>query len=164
MAIRYPERVTRGEDGVYRWTGNLGERQNVQNRKIVLIACGASVAPILILCAVSFPDMLGVTLASCLAALGVALGIALLMERLPGSTLQRFEMTEDYVRWVGTGRTDFYFRYERLTRVDVYTAQCRIVLRKPLSWMPLVAPREDFSFVRDHILHRLSAKTKVQLH
>lgn len=163
MSARYPERVTRGEDGVYRWTGDLGRGQMIQNRKIVLIAVSAPLLVILVMCLLSFPDMFMTTLLSCLAALGVCLGVMLLYERLPGVTKQPFEMTEEHVRWVGTGRTDFVFPYRSIKRVDVHMAECRIILRRTLSWMPLVAPREDFNFVRDHILHRLPGDTKVNV-
>ena len=101
------------------------------------------------------------TLLSCLGVLAVVSAVALPLMRLSRGRQQKYEMNEKYVRFVGYGRSDSYFRYKGIRRVRVNRARNLIHIRGIAVSAPFFVPPEGFEFVRNYILSRLPDSAKV---
>ena len=160
---QYPRRVARGEDGVYRW---LGEFSDEQKRKVVKITMGVCGGFCLLRLGMGyyldgFGEMFRVMLLSCLAVMAIAGLVSWLYYRASGIEYQPYEMTEEYVRYVGGRRTDTYFHYDRIRRVKVDAEQSVLEVSTLLTTAPIIVPPGDFRFVEDYILNRLPGSTEV---
>ena len=160
---QYPHRVTRGDDGVYRW---LGQFSDEQKRKVVKITLGVCGACCLVLLAMGyyldgFGSMFGVMLLSCLGVMAIAGLICLLYYRGSGTIWQPYELTEEYVRYVGSTKTNVYFYFRQIRRVKVSAEKSLIEVASLLTTAPILVPPEDFRFVEDYILNRLPESTEV---
>ena len=81
--------------------------------------------------------------------------------RLSRGRQQKYEMNEEYVRFVGYGRSDSYFHYKGIRRVRVNRARNLIHIRGIAVSAPFFVPPEGFEFVRNYILSRLPDSAKV---
>ncbi len=159
----FTPRVTRGEDGVYRWVYLISREQNRHGLRVTLIVVGALCLLLVIMGAMLDREAFVAILLSCGAAMLITLLVCRVFDRMAsGGVRQPFELTEDHVRWVGTGRTDFVYSFRSLRAVRVLADEDIIEIRQLLGVMQVYVPHEDFGFVQDFILRRLPEKTVVE--
>ena len=160
---KYPLRVMRGEDGVVRWSGAIDKKHQRTAYKIILIACGGALLLFLPLCLLVNPEMLGVTALILLGVMAIPVLVCFVFDRItPDPQLQPFELGEDFIHWVGYGRTDFRYSLHSIRRVRVKTEEHMLVLYQPLGVMHVYIPAEDFPYVRDFVLRRIPAQASVK--
>ena len=150
----YPLRVQRCEDGAYRWRGEFDRAQYGQVVKITMGTCGGTCL-VFVVMALVLGDMLGVVLLTCLAIMAIAGGVCWAYMRFMTPIYQPYELTEDYVRYVGSRRSNTYFRYKDIRKVIIDAGRGRIAICSALVTAPVFVPREDFAFVQNYILQRL---------
>ncbi len=152
----YTPRVTRGEDGAYRWTYRISRKQHRHGLRVTMIVVGALCLLLVILGAMLDRQVFLITLLSCGAVMLITVLICWWFDRMAkGGVWQPFEMTEAYIRWVGYGRTDFIFPYRSLRSARILADEDIIEVRQRLGVMQVYVPHEDFGFVQDFILRRL---------
>ena len=76
--------------------------------------------------------------------------------------LQAFEITDDHMRWVGVGRTDFRYSWRSIRSVRVFEEEDVVEIRQLLGVMQIYVPHEDFPLVKDLILGRVSGTADVE--
>ena len=157
----YPDRVTLGEDGVYRWRCAVSTEGRRRTAGIVLGVCGGVCLVILVMAALTDRKMLPATLLSCLGAMALVGLITWLADRLGSGARQPYEMSGEYVRFVGVGRSDARFRYPDVRRLTIREDQCRIDVKGLVVPAPFFVPREDFSLVMNYILRRLPETVEI---
>ena len=159
----YTPRVTKGPDGVWRWIYVISRKQHRHALRITMTVVGAVAVFLIVMAAVTDRDMMWVTALSGAAATAVAGLVCLLFDRLAKDGVrQPFELSEDWVRWVGTGRTDFRYSWGSIRRVRILPSEDIIEVRQLLGVMQVYVPREDFSLVRDLILSRIPGTADVE--
>ena len=153
--------VERDENGTYHWTAAIDGEYDRKTIRIVFGAIGGLCVLFTVYALVKYPDMFLTTLLSCLGVLAVVSAVALPLMRLSRSRQQKYEMNEEYVRFVGYGRSDSYFRYKGIRRVRVNRARNLIHIRGIAVSAPFFVPPEGFEFVRNYIVSRLPDSAKV---
>ena len=153
--------IERDENGTYHWTAAIDGEYDRKIIRIVFGAIGGLCVLFTVYALVKYPDMFLTTLLSCLGVLAVVSAVALPLMRLSRGRQQKYEMNEEYVRFVGTGRSDSYFRYKGIRRVRVNRARNLIHIRGTAVSAPFFVPPEGFEFVRNYILSRLPDSAKV---
>ena len=153
--------IERDENGTYHWTAAIDGEYDRKIIRIVFGAIGGLCVLLTVYALVRYPDMFLTTVLSCLGVLAVVLAIALPLMRLSRGRQQKYEMNEEYVRFVGTGRSDSYFRYKGIRRVRVNRARNLIHIRGIAVSAPFFVPPEGFEFVRNYIVSRLPDSAKV---
>ena len=153
--------IERDENGTYHWTAAIDGEYDRKIIRIVFGAIGGLCVLFTVYALVKYPDMFLTTLLSCLGVLAVVSAVALPLMRLSRGRQQKYEMNEEYVRFVGTGRSDSYFRYKGIRRVRVNRARNLIHIRGIAVSAPFFVPPEGFEFVRNYILSRLPDSAKV---
>ena len=153
--------IERDENGTYHWTAAIDGEYDRKIIRIVFGAIGGLCVLFTVYALVRYPDMFLTTLLSCLGVLAVVSAVALPLMRLSRGRQQKYEMNEEYVRFVGSGRSDSYFRYKGIRRVRVNRARNLIHIRGIAVSAPFFVPPEGFEFVRNYILSRLPDSAKV---
>ena len=153
--------IERDENGTYHWTAAIDGEYDRKIIRIVFGAIGGLCVLFTVYALVRYPDMFLTTLLSCLGVLAVVSAVALPLIRLSRGRQQKYEMNEEYVRFVGSGRSDSYFRYKGIRRVRVNRARNLIHIRGIAVSAPFFVPPEGFEFVRNYILSRLPDSAKV---
>ena len=153
--------IERDENGTYHWTAAIDGEYDRKIIRIVFGAIGGLCVLFTVYALVKYPDMFLTTLLSCLGVLAVVSAVALPLMRLSRGRQQKYEMNEEYVRFVGSGRSDSYFRYKGIRRVRVNRARNLIHIRGTAMSAPFFVPPEGFEFVRNYILSRLPDSAKV---
>lgn len=153
--------IERDENGTYHWTAAIDGEYDRKIIRIVFGAIGGLCVLFTVYALVRYPDMFLTTLLSCLGVLAVVSAVALPLMRLSRGRQQKYEMNEEYVRFVGYGRSDSYFRYKGIRRVRVNRARNLIHIRGIAVSAPFFVPPEGFEFVRNYILSRLPDSAKV---
>lgn len=153
--------IERDENGTYHWTAAIDGEYDRKIIRIVFGAIGGLCVLFTVYALVKYPDMFLTTLLSCLGVLAVVSAVALPLMRLSRGRQQKYEMNEEYVRFVGYGRSDSYFRYKGIRRVRVNRARNLIHIRGIAVSAPFFVPPEGFEFVRNYILSRLPDSAKV---
>ena len=153
--------IERDENGTYHWTAAIDGEYDRKIIRIVFGAIGGLCVLFTVYALVKYPDMFLTTLLSCLGVLAVVSAISLPLMRLSRGRQQKYEMNEEYVRFVGSGRSDSYFRYKGIRRVRVNRARNLIHIRGIAVSAPFFVPPEGFEFVRNYILSRLPDSAKV---
>lgn len=153
--------IERDENGTYHWTAAIDGEYDRKIIRIVFGAIGGLCVLLTVYAQVRYPDMFLTTLLSCLGVLAVVSAISLPLMRLSRGRQQKYEMNEEYVRFVGYGRSDSYFRYKGIRRVRVNRARNLIHIRGIAVSAPFFVPPEGFEFVRNYILSRLPDSAKV---
>lgn len=153
--------IERDENGTYHWTAAIDGEYDRKIIRIVFGAIGGLCVLFTVYALVKYPDMFLTTLLSCLGVLAVVSAVALPLMRLSRGRQQKYEMNEEYVRFVGYGRSDSYFRYKGIRRVRVNRARNLIHIRGIAVSAPFFVPPESFEFVRNYILSRLPDSAKV---
>ena len=153
--------IERDENGTYHWTAAIDGEYDRKIIRIVFGAIGGLCVLFTVYALVRYPDMFLTTLLSCLGVLAVVSAVALPLMRLSRGRQQKYEMNEEYVRFVGSGRSDSYFHYKGIRRVRVNRARNLIHIRGIAVSAPFFVPPEGFEFVRNYILSRLPDSAKV---
>ena len=153
--------IERDENGTYHWTAAIDGEYDRKIIRIVFGAIGGLCVLFTVYALVRYPDMFLTTLLSCLGVLAVVSAVALPLMRLSRGRQQKYEMNEEYVRFVGYGRSDSYFHYKGIRRVRVNRARNLIHIRGIAVSAPFFVPPESFEFVRNYILSRLPDSAKV---
>ena len=153
--------IERDENGTYHWVATIDGEYDRKIIRIVFGAIGGLCVLFTVYALVRYPDMFLTTLLSCLGVLAVVSAVALPLMRLSRGRQQKYEMNEEYVRFVGYGRSDSYFRYKGIRRVRVNRARNLIHIRGIAVSAPFFVPPESFEFVRNYILSRLPDSAKV---
>ena len=153
--------IERDENGTYHWTAAIDGEYDRKIIRIVFGAIGGLCVLFTVYALVRYPDMFLTTLLSCLGVLAVVSAVALPLMRLSRGRQQKYEMNEEYVRFVGTGRSDSYFHYKGIRRVRVNRARNLIHIRGIAVSAPFFVPPEGFEFVRNYIVSRLPDGAKV---
>ena len=153
--------IERDENGTYHWTAAIDGEYDRKIIRIVFGAIGGLCVLFTVYALVKYPDMFLTTLLSCLGVLAVVSAVALPLMRLSRGRQQKYEMNEEYVRFVGSGRSDSYFHYKGIRRVRVNRARNLIHIRGIAVSAPFFVPPEGFEFVRNYILSRLPDSAKV---
>ena len=162
----YPPRVTRGTDGVYRWAGHADHEQKGEVVRIVMGVIGGICLLILAMFVYLYftqgsKDMLGVVLLSCFAPLAIAGLICWVYYRIADDITQPYDLTEEYVRYAGTGKYDYYYHFKSLKKITICEQRNMIKVKGLISSAPVFVPHEDFRFVQDYILRRLPDTAKI---
>ena len=153
--------IERDENGTYHWTAAIDGEYDRKIIRIVFGAIGGLCVLFTVYALVKYPDMFLTTLLSCLGVLAVVSAVALPLMRLSRGRQQKYEMNEEYVRFVGYGRSDSYFHYKGIRRVRVNRARNLIHIKGIAVSAPFFVPPEGFEFVRNYILSRLPDSAKV---
>ena len=153
--------IERDENGTYHWTAAIDGEYDRKIIRIVFGAIGGLCVLFTVYALVKYPDMFLTTLLSCLGVLAVVSAVALPLMRLSRGRQQKYEMNEEYVRFVGSGRSDSYFHYKGIRRVRVNRARNLIHIRGIAVSAPFFVPPEGFEFVRNYIVSRLPDSAKV---
>ena len=153
--------IERDENGTYHWVAAIDGEYDRKIIRIVFGAIGGLCVLLSVYALVRYPDMFLTTLLSCLGVLAVVSAISLPLMRLSRGRQQKYEMNEEYVRFVGSGRSDSYFHYKGIRRVRVNRARNLIHIRGIAVSAPFFVPPEGFEFVRNYILSRLPDSAKV---
>ena len=153
--------IERDENGTYHWVAAIDGEYDRTIIKIVFGAIGGLCVLFTVYALVKYPDMFLTTLLSCLGVLAVVSAVALPLMRLSRGRQQKYEMNEEYVRFVGYGRSDSYFHYKGIRRVRVNRARNLIHIRGIAVSAPFFVPPEGFEFVRNYIVSRLPDRAKV---
>lgn len=153
--------IERDENGTYHWTAAIDGEYDRKIIRIVFGAIGWLCVLFTVYALVKYPDMFLTTLLSCLGVLAVVSAVALPLMRLSRGRQQKYEMNEEYVRFVGYGRSDSYFHYKGIRRVRVNRARNLIHIRGIAVSAPFFVPPEGFEFVRNYIVSRLPDSAKV---
>ena len=153
--------IERDENGTYHWTAAIDGEYDRKIIRIVFGAIGGLCVLFTVYALVKYPDMFLTTLLSCLGVLAVVSAVALPLMRLSRGRQQKYEMNEEYVRFVGFGRSDSYFHYKGIRRVRVNRARNLIHIRGIAVSAPFFVPPEGFEFVRNYIVSRLPDSAKV---
>ena len=132
--------IERDENGTYHWTAAIDGEYDRKIIRIVFGAIGGLCVLFTVYALVKYPDMFLTTLLSCLGVLAVVSAVALPLMRLSRGRQQKYEMNEEYVRFVGYGRSDSYFRYKGIRRVRVNRARNLIHIRGIAVSAPFFVP------------------------
>ena len=158
----FPLRVTRGEDGVLRWSGEIDRRHQRRVYKYIFGICGGALLLFVPFCIAVNVSMLWPTLLSIAAVMAVVFMVCFLMDIYsPDVKLQPYELSEESIHWVGYGNTDFVYSLRSVFLVRVRTAEHMLVVHVPFGVMHVYLREEDLPYVRDFILHRIRPSARV---
>ncbi len=157
--------ITQDQNGVYHWTGTIDAGYEKKTFKIVFGVCGGICLLFIIMCLVIGPEMLGVTLLTCLGIMAVAGAVCWFFNLNAGHREQSYEMNEDYIifKVLTNGKiANNPFSFRSINKAVVYTSRNMIELYQLLGSGPVFVPHEDFGFVRDYILQRIPDDAEVE--
>ena len=147
--------IRQDRNGMYSWAGTVDVGYEQKTFRIAFGVVGGISFMLIVMSLSMGGDVLGITLLSCLGALAVTGGVCWLFNRNAGKRRQRYRMTEDCVIFVA-GRATNPFYFKSIRRAVVYPERYMIELYPPVGSGPVFAPPEDWEFVRDFILQRIS--------
>ena len=147
----YPDRVTRGNDGTYRWTGMLDKEYERRDYRVTLWTCAGISMLIMVITAMTDLKSLWITGPCAAVIMGIAGIICLLLDRAKGSAAQRYEMNEEYIRLVN-GKYSRYYEYPKISSIEVKDGYLE-VSRNNVS-NRFYVPQEDMAFVTEYIKSR----------
>ena len=162
--VQYTDRVRLDPDGVFRWRGHFNTEQRKKVVKICMGVCGGMcLFFVLLMLIVDIGDGSAwlPTLLSCAGVMLIAGVVCFAYYRLSVDQVQPYEMTEESIRFVGSGQSDARYRFDRIVRITIYPAQYMMEIRTALSFAPFFVPPEDFSFVQTWVLQRVSDKAEI---
>lgn len=156
---KYPDRVTLGPDGVYRWAYSLNVEESRYVRTVVLLTVGGCCVFLMLFALIIGMDgeeMLAMVL-TCAIAMAIALGICAFV-RQPGRIKKYFEMTEQTV-WQMNPKDRFRVDFSEVKKAIVMPNRIRLYRR--VIRMDVRIPAEDYQMVKFHILSRLGPGTEI---
>lgn len=165
MISKYPytDRVTLDPDGVYRWRGRFSRSQQMKVVKITLGVCGGTCLLLIVMGLAHDPSLSAMApiLLSSLGVMAVAGLVCLLFYGGHREQYQPYEMTEERVRYVGSGKSDALFYFKNMRRVRIRADEGLIELRTAMMTAPVFVPREDLGFVQNYILQHVSGNADI---
>ena len=153
----YPDRVTKGEDGTYRWSGRLDKEYERRDYIVTLWTCAGICMLIMLLTALTDLKSLWITGPCAAAIMGIAGIICLLLDRAKGSARHQYEMNEEYVRLVN-GKYSRYYEYPKISGVEVKNGYLEV--RRNRVSNRFYVPEEDMAFVAEYITSRCIDRRK----
>ena len=154
-------RIKRNENGVYYWTGIVDAGYEKKTFKIVFGVCGGMCLMFIIMGLIMGPDMMATILLSCLGVMAVAGGVCWVFSLNAGNRPQRYEMSEEYILFLGGKRSTNPFSFRSIRKAVVFTSRNMIELYQLVGSGPVFVPHEDFGFVMDFILRRIPENAEV---
>ena len=155
----YPARITLDADGFYRWAAEMDVSRKMEQFKAMLTTSAlVSLVTIGIMAIISIGESFFTEFM--LSSLGLAAGIVglpallwwLLEIKLAGTTSQKFEMNDVYVKHVGvSGKDTHSLDFKSVRKIRVKRRQCMIWVRGLVGGVQVFVPREDFQFALDYI-------------
>ena len=121
--------IERDEKGTYYWIGVIDSASYRKVIRIIYGAIGGLCALFVIMVLAMYPDMLRTTVLSCLGVLAVVSAITIPLMRLSRERQQKYEMNDEYVRFVGYGKSDSYFYYRNIRQVRVHNSRNMIEVK-----------------------------------
>ena len=153
MNKEFPRRVTRFEDGVYRWKGIEDMEQSLSTLMAAIKGCGGILAFMVIF--VIFLDGIHglLYLLPVAAAMFVTFGLLwLLIKKGPGDITLDYDMTDEYIRVLGSGKSNYTHEFKKLRSIRVLRERHAIELKKGIGTIRIFTDPEDLFMVRDHII------------
>ena len=153
MNKEFPRRVTRFEDGVYRWKGVEDMEQSLSTLMAAIKGCGVILAFMVIF--VIFLDGIHglLYLLPVAAAMFVTFGFLwFLITKGPGDITQDYEMTDEYIRVLGSAKSTYTHEFKKLRSIRVLQKRHAIELEKSIGTIRIFTDPEDLFMVRDHII------------
>ena len=161
VLLKYPDRVSEGKDGAYRWSVEV-ERLSRENkvRNVTMGTCGG-----LSLFLIGFMAILGdafatrVTSLSCLAVMFIAEMACKLEGRSNKYTTKCYELDERGIS-ILSGKDTYNINFDDINEIivnDVY-----LELKGPKGGQTIYVPSEDYTFVSRFILRCVPVNTKVE--
>ena len=153
--------ITRDEKGTYRWTGIIDTESDKKTMGIIFGTMGGLCAFFILMGLFMSRDAMGPTLLGCAGVMAVVSVITIPLMWASKGRKQKYEMNEEYVRYVGYGRDDHYFYYKGIRQVHIFHSRSMLEVKGAIVTVPVFVPQEDFVFVKNYILHRLPDSAKV---
>ncbi len=160
---QFPDRVTRSEDGVYRWCYRMNPRRNKHPLSVVgkvFFSMGCLSAAVLLVIGSPNPGKMS-DWAMPLMVLGLFLGVFLLttgLLYLQGDDVLNYAMDEEGVTtFRAKAAGPHTFRHMRRVRLLPQYDAMRLAFG-----VTLYVPQEDYETVKDFILQRLPEKASVR--
>ena len=154
--------ATQNEDGTYCWSAAIDPAYNKKTTAIIFGVIGGLCVLFIVMCLMTNSEMLVATLLSCLAVMAVVAVITIPLMYLSKGRLQKYEMNEEYVHYVGYGREDACFYYPDIRYVRIYTSRSMIEVKGLVRAAPFFIAHEDFEFMKNYILQRLPDSAHVE--
>ena len=166
--LGYPDRVTRQEDGSYRWVGRIDLKYHQKQTMIGMKAClgiGAFIFVLYLCLTIRYQDWKGLLIAT--VCILIFLGISAFFTRLFGWGIgkakpdphERYEMTDEHMK-TGTGKPSAYFPF-RKAKVLIL-AESYFELQSEHRKMRIFFPPEDRDFIRGYIQGRIPPETELR--
>lgn len=153
--------ITQDENGTYHWNGTIDGQYDQKVIGIIFGSIGGMCVLFLVLAFVINREVLLVTGLSGLGVMAVTALVTIPLMRAGKGRQQKYEMNEEYIRYVGYGREDTYFHYKDIRRVVVHNSRNMIEVKGLVVTAPFFAAHEDFGFIRDYVIHRLPDRAEV---
>ena len=103
--------ITQDENGTYHWNGTIDGQYDQKVIGIIFGSIGGMCVLFLVLAFVINREVLLVTGLSGLSVMAVTALVTIPLMRAGKGRQQKYEMNEEYIRYVGYGREDTYFHY-----------------------------------------------------
>ena len=164
----YPLRVTKYDDGFYRWSVEMeGAPQyeiykNLIKISSVITLCIMGGMAVMSLGTPYFGEMM-------LEGLGVFAGIVVLpalimwlIEKRGKGIYQRFEMNDDYIKLVGySAKTTRYVHFKHIRKIKVNEHARMLWVLEALSGVQVFVGRDDFIFVLQYLQEKTNGEAKI---
>ena len=159
--MEYPDRVTQGEDGAYRWTCKIDKKYEHRQYSLTMWVVGICCLICLGMTAVFGFDeaSLRTVVLSVLAAMFICQMVCRFLEKLPGTVDQKYELTDKHIR-LGEGTGTATIELDKVEKVIVYGDALELYGKfgNPMVFVPV----DDYDMVKDKILTLTSEKAKVE--
>ena len=153
MNKEFPRRVTRFEDGVYRWKGIEDMEQSLSTILLSMkIFAGILAAMGVFIIILDGVHGLVYLLPVAAVMFGICGLLWLLIKKGPGEITQDYEMTDDYIRFVGSAKSTYTYEFRKIRSVRLLRSRHAIELKKNTGTARVFTDPEDLFMVRDHII------------
>lgn len=150
----FPDRVTLGEDGSYRWRYDLKAHHNTAPMEMMVkisLAVGVPIALIMLVLTWQYGP-LQATLSSLGMLAMLVLLPTLIWKLLPPDPM--FRMDEAQIEAWPKGRSSGIYAFKGLTEVTPDPGVDRIILRWRVTRLEVYVPPEDYEFVKAFLMER----------
>ena len=157
--MEYPDRVTRGEDGVYRWTVKADKKYMQNDLRVVLAVAGVLFTAVIgYITYVSDAYDVRQTCLGILIIMFIIQMIYMVVERIPGSITQHYALSSKNLTIEDKGKT--VIPLDKVEKVYVYGDALELFgkLGSPMVFVPY----EDYEIVSTVILQSIPEKAAVE--
>ena len=154
-------KITVDKNGVYHWYGTVDVGYEKKTFRIAFGVCGGICLFFIVAILFLGGDMIGVTLLSCLGVMAVCGGVCWVFNLNAGHRRQGYRMSATHITFIGGRRSTVPFSFKSIRRAVVFPSRHMIELYPRVGSGPVYAPPEDYGFVRDFILERISREAEV---